>query len=41
MYWVRVIWRPEPQQAPVSPEMQRYLVALHAQVQYDLETLNR
>ena len=38
VYWIRVLWRPQPQQAPPSPEMQRYLVALHAQVQYDLDT---
>ncbi len=41
MYWIRVIWQPEPQQATPSLEMQRYLIALHAQVQYDLDTFKR
>ena len=37
VYWIGVLWQPEPEQAPLSPEMQRYIVALHAQVQYDLD----
>jgi hypothetical protein len=34
-YWVVTLWLPEPERRPISPEMQKYLVALHAKVQYD------
>ena len=39
LYWIVVIWRPEPKRAPLSPEMQKYLIALHSKVQYDLGAL--
>jgi hypothetical protein len=35
VYWTVAFWLPEPQRRPLSPEMQEYLVALHAKVQYD------
>lgn len=35
--WIFVFWRPEPERLPLSPEMQKYLVALHERVRYDLQ----
>jgi len=35
VYWTVAFWLPEPQRRPLSQEMQEYLVALHAKVQYD------
>ncbi|HZU08699.1 MAG TPA: hypothetical protein VFA02_02260 [Pseudacidobacterium sp.] len=35
IYWVITFWLPEPERRPLSPEMQKYLVALHDKVQYD------
>jgi hypothetical protein len=35
MYWIVTFWLPEPERRPLSPEMQKYLVALHTKVQYD------
>jgi hypothetical protein len=35
VYWTITFWLPEPERRPLSPEMQEYLVALHAKVQYD------
>jgi hypothetical protein len=35
VYWAIVFWLPEPERRPLSEEMQKYLVALHAKVQYD------
>jgi hypothetical protein len=35
IYWTIVFWLPEPQRRPLSDDMQKYLVALHAKVQYD------
>ncbi|HLH37148.1 MAG TPA: hypothetical protein VKX41_20925 [Alloacidobacterium sp.] len=34
-YWIMIFWLPEPERKPLSEEMQKYLVALHAKVQYD------
>jgi len=35
VYWAITFWLPEPARRPLSEEMQKYLVALHAKVQYD------
>jgi hypothetical protein len=35
IYWSVTFWFPEPERRPLSPEMQKYLVALHEKVQYD------
>lgn len=35
IYWVVTFWLEEPERKPLSEEMQKYLVALHAKVQYD------
>lgn len=35
VYWIVTFWLEEPERRPLSPEMQKYLVALHAKVQYD------
>ncbi|HEX3436637.1 MAG TPA: hypothetical protein VHT24_07700 [Pseudacidobacterium sp.] len=34
-YWIIIFWLPEPERRPLSPDMQKYLVALHQKVQYD------
>ena len=36
-YWSAALWQPERQRAPLSREMQEYLLALHRRVQYDLK----
>jgi hypothetical protein len=35
VYWIAIFWVNEPERRPLSPEMQKYLVALHSKVQYD------
>jgi hypothetical protein len=35
VYWMVTFWLQEPERKPLSPEMQKYLVALHTKVQYD------
>jgi len=35
VYWMVTFWVQEPERRPLSPEMQKYLVALHKKVQYD------
>ncbi len=35
MYWIATFSVAEPERKPLSPEMQNYLLALHARVQYD------
>lgn len=40
-YWIVTFWRPEPVRAPLSSEMQDYLIALHRRVQYDLDRVTR
>ena len=40
VYWMVAFWFPERERAPLSPEMRVYLVALHEQVQYDLERID-
>lgn len=37
VYWVITFWLPEKVRAPLSPEMNDYLVALHRRVKYDAE----
>lgn len=36
VYWIVMFWLPERARAPLSPEMQAYLLALHDRVHYDL-----
>ena len=36
-FWAVALWLPERARAPLSPDMQEYLVALHRRVQYDLD----
>ena len=40
LYWSASLWQPERERAPLSKEMQEYLLALHRRVQYDLERQN-
>ena len=35
-YWTVALWREEPARRPISPLLQKYVVALHDRVQYDL-----
>lgn len=39
-YWMVAFWLPEKKRAPLSPEMNAYLVALHERVQYDLSSVD-
>ena len=39
LFWVVSFWLPERKRAPLSADMQKYLVALHARLQYDLESV--
>jgi hypothetical protein len=36
-YWAVVFWRPQTERLPLSPEMRKYLIDLHARVRYDLD----
>ena len=36
VYWIVAFWLPEKGRAPLSPAMQKYLLALHERVHYDL-----
>ncbi len=38
VFWIITFALPERRRAPLSNEMQQYLVTLHQNVQYDLET---
>lgn len=40
VYWIATFWLPERHRAPVSAEMQEYIVALHRRVQYDLDRVD-
>ena len=40
VYWIAVFWLPEKVRAPLSPEMNAYLIALHERVQYDLKSID-
>ena len=35
-YWTVSLWYEEPARKPISPALQKYIVALHERVQYDL-----
>jgi hypothetical protein len=37
VYWAVVFWRPQTERLPLSPEMRKYLIDLHARVRYDLD----
>ena len=37
--WIVAFWLPERERAPLSPDMNNYLVALHGRVQYDLDRI--
>lgn len=36
VYWSVSLWRTEPARRPISPALQKYVLALHERVQYDL-----
>lgn len=36
LYWTVSLWRSEPARKPISPALQKYVLALHERVQYDL-----
>ena len=41
MIWIAVqLWLPEPERRPVAPELQRYILALHQRVAYDLRRVD-
>ena|SRR5215469_4701046 len=37
IYWSVIFWKPQAERLPLSPAMQKYLIELHARVQYDLD----
>jgi hypothetical protein len=39
LFWIISFWLPERQRAPISHEMNNYLIALHARVEYDLDRI--
>ena len=39
LFWIISFWLPETDRAPLSPDMEAYLLALHRQVEYDLEKI--
>ncbi len=41
VYWIGAFWLPEKARAPLSPEMNAYLLALRERVQYDLKSSDR
>ena len=41
VFWTVAFWLPERERAPLSADMQEYLLALHRRVQYDLEGARR
>ena len=40
-FWIVSFWLPETERAPLSHDMESYLLALHRQVQYDLEKIRQ
>jgi hypothetical protein len=39
--WIAVrLWLPEPERAPISDDLQKYILALHRRVEYDLRRLD-
>ena len=41
LFWIVSFWLPETERAPLSADMNEYLLALHRRVQYDLENVRR
>ena len=39
LFWIVSFWLPETERAPLSADMEAYLLALHRQVQYDLDNI--
>jgi hypothetical protein len=40
-YWGVQLWREEPARQPISPELRKFIIALHERVQYDLGEAER
>jgi hypothetical protein len=41
MVWIAIqLWLPEPERRPIAPELQRYILALHQRVAYDLRRID-
>jgi hypothetical protein len=41
MVWIAIqLWLPEPERQPLAPELQRYILALHQRVAYDLRRID-
>ena len=40
IYWTIQFYLPEPERRPISPEMQKYILALHERVKYDLDRID-
>jgi hypothetical protein len=39
--WIGIqLWKPEPQRQPLSEDLQKYILALHRRVEYDLRRLD-
>ncbi len=41
LFWIVSFWLPETVRAPLSADMESYLLALHRQVQYDLDKIRQ
>ena len=41
LFWILSFWLPETERAPLSADMEAYLLALHRQVQYDLDKIQQ
>lgn len=41
LFWIISFWLPETGRAPLSADMEAYLLALHRQVQYDLDKIRQ
>ena len=41
LFWIVSFWLPETARAPLSADMESYLLALHRQVQYDLDKIRQ
>jgi hypothetical protein len=40
MVWIAIqLWLPEPERQPIAPELQKYILALHQRVAYDLRRI--
>ena len=40
-YWSVQLWKEEPERQPISPELRKFILALHDRVQYDLGEAER